>query len=107
MKDQEKLIRFLIALGGLVGMIEALVGFVYPRWLLWIGSIFGLIFSLITLLSVLSPKNKLVSWYFSLSDESWILYIVISILLIVFGSVLGGVLVMVAIILDFIIDALD
>jgi len=106
MAQYEKLFRFLIALGGLVGLIEALVGFIFPRWFQWIGSIFGIIFSLITLLSVISPKNKLVSWYFSLSDTAWLLYLVLGILLIIFGSAAGGVIVLVAVILDFILKAL-
>ncbi|MGV9200116.1 MAG: hypothetical protein ACOC44_18070 [Promethearchaeia archaeon] len=104
MTENEKLIDFLIALGGLVALIEALVGLIFPRWFSWVGSIFGIIFSLITLLSVLSPENKSVEWYFSLYDHDWLLYIILAILLMIFGSVIGAVIVILGVILDFLLD---
>jgi len=102
--SNENLIRFLIFLGGLVGLIEAIVGFISPRWFSWIGSIFGIIFSLITLFSISSPENKFVQWYFSLSSSDWILYLVLSILLILFGSTLGGIIVLIALIIGYLLS---
>jgi hypothetical protein len=104
MSDNEKLVNFLIALGGLVGLIEAIVGLFFPRWFQWVGAIFGIIFSLITLLSITAPQIPTVNWFFSLDERIRLLYIILGILLIIFGSTIGGVIVILAIIVDFFLE---
>lgn len=93
--DKEKLVRILILIGGIIGLIEAIIGFFAPRWFGIIGSIVAIFISLIILAGVINIKSSLLNWIYELSIERAIIEIILGILLVIFGSGVGGILVIV------------
>jgi len=86
----EDLMKLLAALGGVIGLIEAVLGFDdrnldAARTILLILSI---ILAVIILLSIIIP-HKFV-------DLNWIICVVIGIVMIIYTSLIGGILVLIA-----------
>jgi hypothetical protein len=92
----KEIIRFLVIIGGIIGLIQALLsfgnwglGFWGPMAAVNIAlSIFGLIIAILVLLSVFRPGDPI--------PYNAVLLILFGILMIIFNSWLGGILVLIA-----------
>ena len=79
---------WLALIGGIIGIIEALIGFIFGNWLGIIGPILALIISLVILFATLKPDAPI--------PFSGLVILILGILLFIFGSWIGGILVIVA-----------
>lgn len=86
----EDLMRLLAGLGGIITLIEAILGFGDKRLenVKVIILIIGIILAIIILLSVISPNRPI--------PMNWIVYVVLGIVMIVYISTIGGILVLIA-----------
>jgi hypothetical protein len=79
---------WLALIGGIIGIIEAVIGFFWAGWLGVIGSILALIIALIIIFATLKPDAPI--------PFSGLVILILGILLLIFGSFLGGILVIIA-----------
>ncbi len=86
----EDLMRLLAALGGVLALIEAILDFGDKRLenVKLITLIIGIILAVIILLSVISPNKPI--------PMNWIVYVVLGVVMIVYTSTIGGILVLIA-----------
>ncbi len=86
----EDLMRLLAALGGVIALIEAILGFGDKRLenVKVITLVIGIILAVIILLSVISPNKPI--------PMNWIVYVVLGVVMIVYTSTIGGILVLIA-----------
>ena len=100
----EDLVKLLALLGGIITIIEAifsLFGRSVQRYynLGWIAAIVAIIFAILVLFSVFKPDNPI--------PYNWIYLIVFGIVIIICGSIIGGILVLIAGILKLIFENMD
>ena len=100
----EDLVKLLAILGGIITIIEAifsLVGRSVQKYYNpgWIGAIIAIIFGILVLFSVFKPDNPI--------PYNWIYLIVFGIVIIICGSLIGGILVLIAGILKLIFENMD
>ena len=100
----EDLVKLLAILGGIITIIEAILFFggrsVQKYYHLgWIAAIIAIIFGILVLFSVFKPDNPI--------PYNWIYLIVFGIVIIVCGSLIGGILVLIAGILKLIFENMD
>ena len=100
----EDLVKLLALLGGIITIIEAifsLFGRSVQRYynLGWIAAIVAIIFGILVLFSVFKPDNPI--------PYNWIYLIVFGIVIIICGSIIGGILVLIAGILKLIFENMD
>jgi uncharacterized membrane protein len=100
----EDIVKLLAILGGIVAIIEAILFFggrsVQKYYNLgWIAAIIALIFGILVLFSVFKPDNPI--------PYNWIYLIVFGIVIIICGSLIGGILVLIAGILKLIFENMD
>jgi len=86
----EDLVRLLAGLGGVIALIEAILGFGEKRLenVKVITLVIGIILAVIILLSVISPNKPI--------PMNWIVYVVLGVVLIIYISTIGGILVLIA-----------
>jgi peptidoglycan/LPS O-acetylase OafA/YrhL len=86
----EDLMRLLAALGGVIVLIEAISGFGDKKLenVKVITLVIGIILAVIILLSVISPNKPI--------PMNWIIYVVLGVVMIVYISTIGGILVLIA-----------
>ncbi len=86
----EDLMRLLAALGGVIVLIEAILGFGNKKLenVKVITLVIGIILAVIILLSVISPNKPI--------PMNWIIYVVLGVVMIVYISTIGGILVLIA-----------
>ncbi|MFX1322254.1 MAG: hypothetical protein ACFFAQ_11490, partial [Promethearchaeota archaeon] len=86
----EELMRLLAGLGGVITLIEAILGFGDKRLenIKVITLIIGIILAVIILLSVISPNRPI--------PMNWIIYVVLGVVMIIYISTIGGILVLIA-----------
>ncbi len=86
----EDLMRLLAALGGVIALIEAILGFGDKRLenVKVIILVIGIILAVIILLSIISPNKPI--------PMNWIVYVVLGVVMIVYTSTIGGILVLIA-----------
>ena len=86
----EDLMRLLAGLGAIIALIEAIIGLGTRsiEAIKIITLIIGIIIAVIILLSVISPDKPL--------PMNWILYVVLGIVMIIYTSIIGGILVLLA-----------
>ena len=86
----EDLMRLLAGLGAVITLIEAILGFGEKRLenVKVITLVIGIILAVIILLSVISPNRPI--------PMNWIIYVVLGIVMIVYISTIGGILVLIA-----------
>jgi uncharacterized membrane protein len=100
----EDLVKLLALLGGIITIIEAifsLFGRSVQKYynLGWIAAIVAIIFGILVLFSVFKPDNPI--------PYNWIYLIVFGIVIIICGSLIGGILVLIAGILKLIFENMD
>ncbi len=100
----EDVVKLLAILGGIITIIEAILSFegrsVQKYYNLgWIAAIIAIIFGILVLFSVFKPDNPI--------PYNWIYLIVFGIVIIVCGSLIGGILVLIAGILKLIFENMD
>ncbi|MFX0142424.1 MAG: hypothetical protein ACFFDN_52775 [Candidatus Hodarchaeota archaeon] len=100
----EDLVKLLSLLGGIIAIIEAIftiAGRSVQRYyyLGWIAAIIALIFGILVLFSVIKPDNPI--------PYNWIYLIVFGIVIIACGSLIGGILVLIAGILKLIFENME
>jgi hypothetical protein len=100
----EDLVKLLAIFGGIIAIIEAiltLAGRSIQRYynLGWIAAIIAIIFGILVLFSVFKPDNPI--------PYNWIYLIVFGIVIIICGSLIGGILVLIAGILKLIFENMD
>ena len=100
----EDIVKLLAILGGIITIIEAIlhiVGRSAQKYynLGWIAAIIAIIFGILVLFSVFKPDNPI--------PYNWIYLIVFGIVIIVCGSLIGGILVLIAGILKLIFENMD
>ena len=100
----EDFVKLLAILGGIIAIIEAifsLFGRSVQRYynLGWIAAIIAIIFGILVLFSVFKPDNPI--------PYNWIYLIVFGIVIIICGSLIGGILVLIAGILKLIFENMD
>ena len=100
----EDAVKLLAILGGIIAIIEAifsLFGRSAQKYynLGWIGAIIAIIFGILVLFSVFKPDNPI--------PYNWIYLIVFGIVIIVCGSLIGGILVLIAGILKLIFENME
>ena len=86
--ENDRIMYWLALIGAIIGIIQAVIGFFWAGWLGVIGSILALIIALIILLATLKPDNPI--------PFSGLVLLILGILLLIFGSFIGGILVIVA-----------
>ena len=91
--DKEKLMKLFAIIGALVAIIQAILGFAGGAWFPIIGPLIALILAIIVCLSVFKPNDPIPY------DKMWLL--IFGVLLIIFGSWLGGVLLIIGAIFGF------
>jgi len=86
----EDLMKILAAVGGALALIEAILGFNERNIDVTkiISSIITIVVAVIVLLSIISPGKPI--------PLSWILYVVLGIIMIVYSSLVGGILILIA-----------
>ena len=86
----EDLMRLLAGLGAIIALIEAIIGLGAKRIepIQIITLIIGIIIAIIILLSVISPDKPL--------PMNWIVYVILGIVMIIYTSIIGGILVLLA-----------
>jgi uncharacterized membrane protein len=87
--QSEDLMKLLGGLGGVISLIEAIIGLVQRNLdtIKIIILIIAIIIAVIILLSIIRPNNPI--------PLNWILFVVSGIIMIVYTSVIGGILVLV------------
>ena len=100
----EDIVKLLALLGGIITIIEAifsLFGRSVQRYynLGWIAAIIAIIYGILVLFSVFKPDNPI--------PYNWIYLIVFGIVIIICGSLIGGILVLIAGILKLIFENMD
>ncbi|MBD3195929.1 MAG: hypothetical protein GF317_12780 [Candidatus Lokiarchaeota archaeon] len=97
----EKVMYILTILGGLIGILEAVIGLTRgsPLDLDYelISNIVAIIIAVLAIMSAIKPDNPI--------PFNWIIILVFSILLIIFGSIIGGVLMLVGALLGLFSEA--
>jgi hypothetical protein len=90
MMRNEDLMKILAAVGGALALIEAILGFNERNIDVTkiISSIITIVVAVIVLLSIISPGKPI--------PLSWILYVVLGIIMIVYSSLVGGILILIA-----------
>lgn len=91
--DKAELGKWLIVIGALIALIEAIMGFLSPAWFGIIGPIVALIISVVILLSVFRPGDPI--------PYTPIVELILAILLIIFASWIGGIIAIIGAILLF------
>ena len=94
--DNKELMKTLAMIGGIIGLIEAIIGFFWGYYSLgvpYLSPILGLILSVLVLLSVFRPGNPI--------PYNAIVLIIFGILMLIFASLIGGILVLVGGILGY------
>ena len=81
--ENKEIGKYLIIIAGIIGLIESIVGFFISGWFGVVGSIVGLVISVLILLSVFRPGNPI--------PYTPIIELVLVILLLIFGSWIGGI----------------
>jgi hypothetical protein len=99
--DIEKLMKVLVILGAIVAIIEGLFGIINSS-LPTIGynliaHIVAIIIAILCLLSAVRPSDPI--------PFHWIVILIFSILLIIFGSPIGGILILISAILGILVEA--
>jgi peptidoglycan/LPS O-acetylase OafA/YrhL len=86
----EDTMRLLAALGGLFALIEAILGFEQRRIedINIISIVIGIILAVLVLISVISPDKPI--------PLNWMVFVVLGIAMIVYSSLIGGILVLIA-----------
>ncbi len=101
----EDIVKLLAILGGLIAIIEAILSivgrsyhkFYHFNWAaIIITAIIAIIFAILVLLAALKPGNPI--------PYHWLLLVIFGIILIVCGSIIGGILVLIAGILKVIVE---
>jgi len=96
--DKKISIRYMVITGGIVGLLQAIFGFLdFTAWIYPIGyfgvvantssSIFGIIFAILTLLSVFRPGKPI--------PYSAVVLIIFGFLMIIFNAGIGGIIVLI------------
>ena len=87
---QEDLMRLLAGIGGVITLIETLLGFNVSHFDTSKAMIIviSIVLAVIILLSVLRPSNPI--------PMNWLLYVGLGIIIIIFSSLAGGILILVA-----------
>ena len=91
--DYEKIGDLLILIGGVIGLIQAIVGFITPGWFGIVGSVIALIVSVIVILSIVKKNDPI--------PYSPIIELILAILLLILGSWIGGIIAIIGAILLF------
>lgn len=101
--EKENSIKYMVMVGGILGLIQAIAGFTGVKaWIYPIGyfvgaplfvlnifsSIFGVILAILTLLSVFRPDNPI--------PYKAVLLIIFGVLMTLFNAVIGGIIVLIA-----------
>ncbi len=100
----EDLVKLLAILGGIITIIEAIFS-LFGRSVQkyyhfgWVAAIIAIIFGILVLFSVFKPDNPI--------PYNWIYLIVFGIVIIVCGSLIGGILVLIAGILKLIFENME
>lgn len=86
---EEDIMRLLAGIGGAIALIEAILGIerIYDSSRVILGVV-SIILAVIVLLSVIKPDNPV--------PMNWLLFIGLGIVLIIFSSLAGGILILVA-----------
>ncbi|MFX1314852.1 MAG: hypothetical protein ACFE9T_03245 [Promethearchaeota archaeon] len=86
----EDIMRLLAGLGGVIALIEAIIGLGEKKLenIKIIVLIIGIVLAVIILLSIISPNKPI--------PMNWMIYVVLGIVMIVYTSTIGGILVLVA-----------
>jgi len=86
---EEDIMRLLAGIGGAIALIEAILGIerIYDSSRVILGVV-SIILAIIVLLSVIKPDNPV--------PMNWLLFIGLGIVLIIFSSLAGGILILVA-----------
>lgn len=93
--DNKELMKTLAMIGGIIGLIEAIVGFFWSYFGFgFVSAIIGIILSVLVLLSVFRPGNPI--------PYNAIVLIIFGILMIIFSSLIGGILVLIGGILGYV-----
>ena len=97
--DTEKIVYLLAIIGSIIAILEAAIGLAYVSSIEYglIQHIVAIIIAILTLLSAIKPDDPI--------PFNWIILLVFSILLIIFRSIAGGIIVLVAAILGLLIEA--
>jgi len=100
----EDVVKLLAILGGIIAIIEGILhiaGRSVQKYynLGWIAAIIAIIFGILVLFSVFKPDNPI--------PYNWIYLIVFGIVIIICGSLIGGILVLIAGILKLIFENMD
>ena len=90
----EGIAKILVIIGGLITVIDAILGFVHPGWASYVGPVIALILGVIALLSAIKPDDP-IPW-------NKLFLVILGIIMIIFSAwYIGGILVLVAGILLF------
>lgn len=86
---EEDIMRLLAGIGGAIALIEAILGIerIYDSTRVILGVV-SIVLAVIVLLSVIKPDNPV--------PMNWLLFIGLGIVLIIFSSLAGGILILVA-----------
>ena len=86
---EEDIMRLLAGIGGAIALIEAILGIerIYDSTRVILGVV-SIVLAVIVLLSVIKPDNP--------EPMNWLLFIGLGIVLIIFSSLAGGILILVA-----------
>lgn len=89
----EKYMKILAIIGGILALLEGILGFFGATFsVFWgfpiIGPIIAIILGIVVILSVVRPGNPI--------PFTWVVLLILGILVIIFGSLLGGILVLIA-----------
>jgi len=86
----ENLMKLLAAIGGAVALLEAIIGIGDKRLDISkiIPIVIAIILAVIVLLTIISPEKYI--------PLKWMVYVILGIVMIIFGSLTGGILVLVA-----------
>lgn len=89
----EKIMKILAIIGGILALLEGILGFFGAAFsVFWgfpiIGPIIAIILGIVVILSVIRSGNPI--------PFTWIVLLILGILVIIFGSLLGGILVLIA-----------
>lgn len=93
MANYEEIAKLLVIIGGVVAVIEAILGIIGFYGWFGLGIIVGLVLGVVALLCALRPDDP-IPW-------NWILLVVLGIVMIIFATFIGGALVLVGGILLF------
>jgi hypothetical protein len=99
--DIEKLMLVLTILGAIIAIFEAVIGLTsisFPNFNVnLIGNIVAIVIAILCLISALKPGDPI--------PFNWIILLIFSIVLIILGTIIGGILILIAGILGLLIEA--